>query len=142
MAAKLSVGFTGTQQGMTSQQLETLGKILNNLKADILNVHHGDCIGSDEEFHLMSQKLALPVVGHPPLKNDKRAFCAGFTEVRPRKDYLVRNKDIVDESDVLIAAPRLPKEELRSGTWATVRYARRIKKRTIVIFPDGKTENK
>lgn len=39
--------------------------------------------------------------------------------------YLVRDRMIVDGSDVLLAFPRSPVERRRSGTWYTVRYARR-----------------
>lgn len=37
------------------------------------------------------------------------------------------------------AAPKDFKEELRSGTWATIRYAVKQQKRVIIIFPDGST---
>jgi predicted Rossmann fold nucleotide-binding protein DprA/Smf involved in DNA uptake len=50
--------------------------------------------------------------------------------------YLERNHAIVNESDFLIAAPDGP-ETLRSGTWATVRYARKVGKRVLVIMPNG-----
>lgn len=50
-------------------------------------------------------------------------------EERPAKPYLERNKDIANEGiDGLIAAPSGWVEELRSGTWATVRYARKLKR--------------
>ena len=39
--------------------------------------------------------------------------------------YLARNDRIVASSDVLVAFPRTENEELRSGTWATIRRARR-----------------
>jgi outer membrane protein insertion porin family len=55
---------------------------------------------------------------------------------------LDRNRAIVDSCDVLIACPKGP-EEQRSGTWATVRYARKQKKRIVIIWPDGEvTEEK
>jgi predicted Rossmann fold nucleotide-binding protein DprA/Smf involved in DNA uptake len=48
---------------------------------------------------------------------------------------LERNKDIVSESDFLIAAPDSKKERLRSGTWATVRHARKLGKRVMILEP-------
>lgn len=53
------------------------------------------------------------------------------------RPYLDRNHDIVDATDVLIAVPNSVKEELRSGTWATIRYAKRTKQPLMVIPPDG-----
>ena len=38
---------------------------------------------------------------------------------------------------MLIACPASADEELRSGTWATIRYARRKLKRIYLILPDG-----
>ena len=39
-------------------------------------------------------------------------------------DYMDRNQVMVDLADHLIAFPRTSNEELRSGTWATIRRAR------------------
>jgi hypothetical protein len=44
-------------------------------------------------------------------------------EIAEDKDFLERNRDIVDRVEILIAAPEGP-EVQRSGTWSTVRYAR------------------
>jgi len=53
---------------------------------------------------------------------------------------LVRNRDIVDATDMLIAAPATRKEVLRSGTWATIRYAKKMKKWIYIIYPSGHKE--
>jgi len=46
----------------------------------------------------------------------------------PEKTYLERNLDIVKNSSLLIACPiNKNKEELRSGTWSTIRKARKHK---------------
>jgi len=42
----------------------------------------------------------------------------------PEDTYAKRNKNIVDATDYLIATPN-DKERPGSGTWVTVRYARR-----------------
>ena len=57
--------------------------------------------------------------------------------MHPAKDYLVRNHDIVDVCDVLVATPGQKEEQIRSGTWATIRYARKIRKQIIIVYPDG-----
>jgi hypothetical protein len=49
----------------------------------------------------------------------------------------------VNASRVLIGEPSVAKEKQRSGTWATVRYARRSGWMLWLVVPDGtaKTEN-
>jgi hypothetical protein len=78
---------------------------------------------------------------HPPTDDRKRAFCTGNGADWEPKPYLERNHDIVDETTILIACPN-GEERMRSGTWATVRYARqRILNHegqlTIIISPSG-----
>lgn len=88
--------------------------------------HHGDCVGGDEEAHEIALALGFRIVVHPPLNRSKRAFCTGAFQVLKPKSYITRNHDIVDVCRLLIAAPKTEEEELRSGTWATVRYARKL----------------
>ena len=45
--------------------------------------------------------------------------------------------EIVDESDTIIAFPASAEEVIRSGTWATIRYARKTKTPLHIILPDG-----
>ena len=142
MNKKLTIGFTGTQLGMTIEQSDAVKRIVKELRNNIEEVGHGDCIGADAEFHKIAMEFKIPVILHPPIKDDKRAFCKGYIESFPKKDYLVRNRDIVDNSDVLLATPKSSSEEVRSGTWATIRYALKKKKLVIIIFPNGKTKTK
>lgn len=132
------VGFTGTQIGMTPQQQRRLRLELQSL--NVLVLHHGDCHGSDQQAHDIAGELNIRRVIHPPSNDQKRAHCqvSRRDRVLPPRDYLDRNHDIVDEVDLVIAATRLDHEELRSGTWATVRYARRIGTPALIIQPDGK----
>lgn len=125
--------------GMTEEQKESFLKIImTGTQTRIQEFHHGDCIGSDKQAHDMVKSLGdISIHVHPPLNPEKRAFCNGGTIHKP-KQYLERNKDIVDSSDILIATPMSFKEEIRSGTWNTVRYARRKFKPVFVIYPDGK----
>lgn len=137
--AKISVGFTGTQDGTTKPQLVSLIDLMGELQEDIKEVHHGDCIGSDSEFHSICLLMeGVFIIIHPPDNDGKRAFCQ-FHEgaLRHPKPYLERNKVIVDQSHVLIATPKTAEEELRSGTWSTVRYARKQGKKIYLILPDG-----
>lgn len=133
----MKIGFTGSSTVITSKQLLALYRELANYALDVSEYHHGDCIKGDAEFHNAVVGLVKTVI-HPPINPSKRAFCTGpNVEVREPKDYLVRNDDIAREVDVLYACPDTFKEVRRSGTWTTVRYARKYNKRIVVIYPDG-----
>lgn len=62
-------------------------------------------------------------------------------EVRPiAGSYMDRNDALVADCDVLLAFPATPREVLRSGTWATIRRARKAGKE-IRFFPlDGRSK--
>ena len=140
----MEVGFTGTREGMTELQekkfLEVIAKIEN-----VTEFHHGDCIGSDEKAHdivhslnVVDEEKETKIFVHPPSYTKFRANCKGDIILKP-DEYLDRNRDIVESCDTLIATPR-DREELQSGTWSTVRWARQKDKDVIVIYPDGKIE--
>jgi hypothetical protein len=76
---------------------------------------------------------------HPPTNEKYRALKKSPFINDPRP-YLDRNKDIVDASHMLIAIPNSPKEEERSGTWSTIRYAQKKGVPVMLIYPDGSTE--
>jgi hypothetical protein len=84
--------------------------------------------------------LNIPIILHPPNVDRFRAFCKGATQVEIPKPYLDRNKDIVKSCDLLIAFPNSKEEQIRSGTWSTMRFAKKIKRKMIIIFPDGSKE--
>ncbi len=130
------IGFTGTQKGMTTRQKQSLENMLAGFKTKPYEFHHGDCEGADEQAHNIAKKHVHLIVIHPPRYHAKRAFCFS-KNIRTEKDYLERNHDIVDETETLYAAPRTKDEELRSGTWATIRYARKIGKPVTLFYPDG-----
>ena len=52
----------------------------------------------------------------------------------------MRNEHIVDEADVVVAAPATEMEQPRGGTWYTIRYARKVEKVLHVVGPDGTVE--
>lgn len=135
----MRVGFTGTQDGMTDEQHKALCRRVEAL--DVTEFHHGCCVGSDAEAFDVVLEYApnAKVVAHPPANRSKVSenTVAFSDEVREAKPYLVRDQDIVDESDVLVATPKTADEVRRSGTWATVRMARRAGKPVVIINPDG-----
>lgn len=131
-----SIGFTGTQDGMTSFQMESVEKILQRGKEKgYTDFHHGDCIGADEQAHSIAIKLGYRVIIHPPINSSKRAYCKGDYHFS-KKEYIDRNHAIVDASRIMIATPKENTEKLRSGTWATIRYAKKMKKPVMIVYPN------
>lgn len=132
----LILGFTGTRKGLTALQRAALTLRL----ADLLpaEVHHGDCQGADEALHRLAGQMLIPVVVHPPVKPDLRAWCPS-PRILPEKDYLERDRDIAEAAGLLIACPDGP-ERAKSGTWYTVRYARKLGTPVTVLYPDGRVD--
>jgi len=133
----MKIGFTGTHLGMNDRQLSKLDSMLRALSAPgaIDEFHHGDCIGADEQFHQAVNDPEKTFI-HPPRNDYRRAWCYSKHILKP-KPYIERDHDIVDSTDVLIATPKTALEVLRSGTWATVRYAIKRGKKVIMIYPRG-----
>ena len=129
------VGFTGTRKGMTGSQTSVVTKALRKAS----EVHHGDCIGADEQCHVICQELDIPIVIHPPEEERLRAFCEGAARVEPPRPYLVRDRIIVDKCQLLLACPSENDEPgiaRGQGTWSTVRYARRTGRLFRIVWPD------
>ncbi len=125
------IGFTGTRRGMTAKQKTELWKLLHTYD----EFHHGDCVGADTEAHDIACEVGVYVVVHPPIATKYRAYRCGHGSDRMPKSYMERNLDIVTDCDYLVAAPQTMTETQRSGTWATVRMARRMGKQVIVLEP-------
>lgn len=139
----MHVGFTGTQKGMTPAQYGTLSELVAGWGSGLV-FHHGDCVGADAQAHELVRALqpGARIHGHPPSNSSKRSWRI-FDSIQHPRSYLARNRDIVDACTLLVATPAQPQEVLRSGTWATVRYARGWRhKRLIVIRPDGEMETR
>jgi hypothetical protein len=132
----LRIGFTGTRHGMTCDQKKELKKLIKSKSFD--EFHHGMCIGSDCQAHhiLKESKPQTKVVGHPPKSKETLSEVEVNVSVKPL-DFLARNKDIVDSTEILIATPDT-KEKIHSGTWATIRYARKKDKRIYIIHKNGR----
>lgn len=130
------LGFTGTQRGMTDRQWRVCQDLLKRRLRPVA-AHHGQCIGADADFHDLCLTLEIPVTLHPPTNRSKVAWCPGAVEIRRPRPYLERNREIVRACNTLLATPAQDEEQLRSGTWATIRYARKSKRDVVLVFPDG-----
>lgn len=143
------VAFTGSQSGMTLFQRENLATKF--LALGMTQLNHGDCIGSD----LMANEIAIEMGCEvfylfPSIFLAKRAFA--FPDSKEKEVWLdwkngirykfavpgkplERNQRLVDSASILLATPKEFKHTLRSGTWATIRYAWKKKKDVIIIPP-------
>jgi hypothetical protein len=130
----MKAGFTGSRFGMSDAQCITYFNFLKEHK--IKELHHGNCVGADCFAHDFAATLGIRIVVHPPSSTELSAHKEG-AETRTPKGYLARDRDIVDESELLIATPQKDYETKRSGTWYTVRYGIKQCKPVYVIKPNG-----
>lgn len=132
------VGFTGTRRGAAVRQFEVLSDLLRDRRdvSHVSWVHHGLCVGADEQLHRIAEDLGLKIHGHPPFSQRLCADWPVCDRLSPVKEYQARNHDIVDWAVELFAAPEGP-ELTRSGTWSTVRYARKMGRLVTIVWPDG-----
>lgn len=148
----IKIGFTGTRHGMSGQQCSQFYNVISQIPESYLELHHGDCIGADDDAAAIFDDLRnepgespgeMRIVCHPPIDATHRAWNKRADETREPKSHFARNRDIVNETDLLIACPQYMEPitpEVRGGTAYTVNYARKQKKRVLVIRPDGTIE--
>jgi hypothetical protein len=132
------VGFTGTELGMTPPQFDATAEVFRKFGADV-RFHHGMCVGADAEAHQLARGRDWFVVGHPCDLTHMQAQLV-VDELREVKRPLDRNQDIVDAVSYLVATPAEYQEVQRSGTWATVRRARKAGIPIHLVYPDGRLE--
>ena len=146
----MKIGFTGTRNGTTTQQMMQVNALLDALawahrhgpvsSARSMEFHHGGAVDADRKAAKLARHIGYEVHWHPcpgvalsdVMQDDPDAVNDIWHEVFPP---LTRNRDIVDVSGVLIAVPKKREEELRSGTWATIRYARKVGRLTMMVWP-------
>jgi hypothetical protein len=135
------VGFTGTSKGASPAQLAEVEERLKKLKEEGFDeFHHGLCLGADEQAAIIAKRLGFRVIAHPGTPKDPtntmyRSDWTGSDETREPKPFISRDQDIVDETERMIATPLTRVEITRSGTWTTVRYARKQGKPIDLILP-------
>lgn len=104
------------------------------------HAHHGDAIGADGEFDEIAKDWGFIRHAYPSNLWHQRAFCHTEFKYDPLPP-LVRNKKIVLAGQLLLAAPKTPDEQLRSGTWATLRFAVKMGVPILIVQPDGKVRS-
>lgn len=121
---------------MSDDQREIARGIFASLRAvGYTWLHEGDCVGVDGQANEIWRGFGGKIHQHPPLFQDKRAF-QPFDVTEEPLGFHVRDQKIVDAADALFAFPKGP-EITRSGTWTTVRYARKQNKNIVIVYPSG-----
>lgn len=144
----MKIGFTGTRNGMAPEQEEAVRHIFAKLATqhppNQIELHHGDAIGADAQAARIAKAFGFRVVAHPgynprnPEDTKWRAFSPHNDEIREPKPFVARDHDIVDETERMVATPAGRTEELRSGTWTTVRYAKKRSREIELCLPNAK----
>jgi hypothetical protein len=132
------IGVTATRAGLSPAQKQLGGWVLQGLRdlQGARTLHHGDCIGGDAEVAEIARALGFRLISHPCNLDAYRAFVDSDEEL-PAKDPTERNHDIVDACGYLLGFSPAEQEIQRSGTWQTIRYARRLGRPRWVIGPSG-----
>jgi hypothetical protein len=121
----MSVGFTGTRRGMTMKQRTGLSRMLHRLfRGGHDEFRHGACVGADCEAARLARSIGFKVIAHPSTMTETQGNHPSHATL-PQKHPLARNRDIVRASTVLVATPKETEEVRRSGTWMTIRAARK-----------------
>lgn len=134
------LGVTATQRGLTRAQRDAALSYLQQLPL-LTEFHHGGCVGGDEDLHFLVRGAfpGVPIFIHRGDTPEKWAHFPGDTHVTELRALpnLERNKVIVKTVGKLWAFPGERQEVLRSGTWATIRTAKRAGRSAIIFYPDG-----
>ena len=131
------LGLTGARAGFTEPQLRAVRGAVAILPDRIV---HGGAVGVDEALDRWFRLLGLPsdrIEVYPASGERARVAANRGGIVHPVMSPLYRNRLIAKRCDWLLACPSTQVEGLRSGTWATVRYARAAGKPIALVLPDG-----
>jgi hypothetical protein len=129
---------TGSRQGPTDAQKETF--ILLRGQMAYAHMRNGAAEGWDR---FAATHWSMGDCEFWPSNSDQEYWARKFVSgsevhrVHAIRAPLDRNRTMVNESHGVIAAPMSSAEVMRSGTWATIRYARKAGKPVLVIWPNG-----
>ena len=130
----MKIGVTGTREGANDAQLRRIGAYMMSLGSGH-ELHHGDCKGVDVEVAAIARYLGWRIVCHPPKSNEQQGYYGG-DEVREPRGYLQRDRQIVDETELLIVVPLQDEWQNKGGTWYTHDYAVKKGKPVKIFYPN------
>ena len=135
---KATLGVSGSRWGWKPQQEKYVHMLFDCWEFD--EMHHGECQGVDEQFHHLALERGIPIIIHPPIKDEFRStVCSGYAGRREEKNYFVRNCDIVNEASLMVTVPGHMNRE-KGGTWHATKYAIKKEKTLIILLPTGAVE--
>jgi hypothetical protein len=130
----MKIGVTGTREGANDDQLLRVISFMESLGTGH-ELHHGDCTGVDIQIAAVAKQLGWRIVCHPPRMTETQGYFGG-DEVREPLGYLQRDRNIVDQTELLLVVPLQNKWQPKGGTWYTHDYA--VKKgKTVEVFYPG-----
>jgi hypothetical protein len=147
-----SIGFTGTRNELPEPQRAALERLLTPSEYGLSRpiFHHGACKGADSFAATVAWGLNYDVIAHPGKSahgGDNEWLCPialeHSNEVRETKTHFARNRDIVNETELLIACPQHSDPitaETKGGTAFTISYARKQGKPVWIVRPNGIVE--
>ena len=145
IAGSRNMAHSGPQYEVFTRAIVNLASQPWLVKEGKFCLHHGCCIGADEIAHYQGRIIKAVIHGHPgTLANGSypyRMECSDYDVLHKEKLYKDRNQDIVNMgTGALLAAPAYPEDDRRSkrsGTWQTIRMARKNRRRIIIVYADG-----
>ncbi len=155
----IHITATGTRRAISKLQADNTLELFTELDKEhrgAVILHHGWCTGFDAYCHYAALQLGWAIRGHPPLNQkfmasglivDECMITVGEirvlrVELHPPREFHARDRDMVDSSDLVVAAPLFPQDHPRSrysGTWYTVSYARQEHVPLWIMERDGAT---
>lgn len=139
----MNIGVTGTQYPAADSMAAF--KIAEDALRPYLQPEntliHGACVGMDAIAAVAASYAHVSIYAVVPAfrykTSDAAIHLSTTVEYMPEgTTYMQRNDRIIALSDILLAFPKTEIEELRSGTWATIRRARK-KGIPVFIYPVG-----
>lgn len=132
-----SLGTTGTREGLSDAQKDQLKEFIRNHV--VYTLHHGDCVGSDDQVARAFSDEGTFIIAYPGNSTTlHKAHSTANDLILPWQENLVRNRKIVNSVEMLLAFPSTESEVVRSGTWATIRYANKRLVPVKIITPSGR----
>lgn len=143
----LYIGVTGTQTPALNAGV-VVAQAFMPFRDQEVTIVNGLCIGMDELCAEIADVVGFKLHGVCPANRAKvsqRAIdlCDTIEYMPPGTSYMDRNDCIIRPREcppisILLAFPKTTQEELRSGTWATVRRGwRALGERNVFIYPVG-----
>lgn len=140
----MNISITGTIDCRTMPQLRAVYRGLSKLDAKrIDSIATGGAYGVDTHAALFCYRL-FPEAEHNIFFPIDKWWNSELLNLQlwdhvtgVGGGYMKRNDALVDFCDELIAFPKTSEEELRSGTWATIRRSQKAGKRVHLFALDG-----